>query len=469
MQQLNFRLDGKNILIAGLARSGTAAVRLAEAHGAVVTVTDTRPEAELQDSLSRISSSARVIQGKPSLDICQDFDLVVLSPGIPPRQDWIEEAVSAGIEVISEVELAYRMMRGKILGITGTNGKTTTTLLTGAILTAAGIDNEVTGNVGTALSESVLKAGKENRSPVFVTELSSFQLEKTHRFSCAIAMLLNCTPDHLNRYPDFESYRDTKLRIFRNQDENDFAIINADDSVLMEKAGGLGARLFPFSITRPLEQGVFISEGCFLARWQGHDEKLLDAVDIRLKGEHNLENIAAALSASFLAGANPGGMSEAVRNFKGVEHRLEFVSRLNQVDYFNDSKSTTVHSTIRALQSIPGKVILIMGGFDKGDDFTRLKPIVADKVKLLILMGATAGRIETQLDGSSEILRVSGLEKAVSAAAECAAPGDTVLLSPACASYDMFKDYEHRGREFKSLVLSLPPAGNSYISEVSSS
>lgn len=465
----NSKLDRKKILIAGLGRSGTAAARLAEAHGAVITVTDARPEAELRDNLSRISSRAKVILGKPPREVYLDSDMVVLSPGIPPRQDWIEEAVSAGIEVIGEVELAYRMMQGKILGITGTNGKTTTTLLTGAILTAAGIDNEVTGNVGTALSESVLKAGKENRSPVFVTELSSFQLEKTNRFRCDTALLLNCAPDHLDRYPDFESYRDTKFRIFLNQDEKDFAVINADDSVLIEKAGRLRSRLFPFSVSRPLEQGVFISEGCFLARWKGHEAKLLDTTEIGLKGEHNLENIAAALSASFLAGANPGGMSEAVRNFKGVEHRLEFVSRLGQVDYFNDSKSTTVHSTIRALQAIPGKIILIMGGFDKGDDFTRLRPIVAEKVKLLILMGATAGKIEAQLGGSSEILRVSGLEKAVSAAAGSVVPGDTVLLSPACASYDMFKDFEHRGREFKSLVLALQPAGSSYISEVSSS
>ena len=468
MQLIKRKLNGKKILIAGLARSGIAAARLAEAHGAIVTVTDTRSEEELRENLARISSQVKISLGKPSKQDCLGSDLVVLSPGIPPHQDWIEETISAGVTVIGEVELAFMLMDGKIAGITGTNGKTTTTLLTGAVLSASGLDIEVTGNVGTALSESVLKATQERRSPLFVTELSSFQLEKTRDFTCHIASLLNCAPDHLDRYLDFESYRKTKFRIFLNQSENDFAVINADDDSLMKEAGQLRSQLFPFSISRTLEQGVFLNEGFLWVKWKGSEKRLLKISDIGLRGEHNLENTAAALSVSFLAGADTGKMAEAVKNFKGVEHRLEFVTRLDGVDYFNDSKSTTVHSTIRALQSIPGNIILIMGGFDKGDDFTRLKPIVGERVTRLILLGDTAKKIRIQLDDVVPILHVNSLEQAVTAAAGFSKSGDTVLLSPACASFDMFKNFEHRGKIFKSLVLSLQSPGKQKTSEVAS-
>ena len=462
------KLNGKKILVAGLARSGIAAARLAEAHGAIVTVTDTRSGEELRESLDRISSQVKTSLGKPSKQDYLGSDLVVLSPGIPPHQAWIEEAVSAGVKVIGEVELAYMLMDGKIAGITGTNGKTTTTLLTGAILSAAGLDIEVTGNVGTALSESVLKAAQERRRPLFVTELSSFQLEKTRDFHCNIALILNCAPDHLDRYPDFESYRETKFRIFLNQSENDFAVINADDDSLMKKAGQLRAQVFPFSISRILEQGVFLKEGSLWVKWKGCEKKLLETSNIGLRGEHNLENTAAALSISFLAGADTGKMTEAVKNFKGVEHRLEFVTRLDGVDYLNDSKSTTVHSTIRALQSIPGNIILIMGGSDKGDDFTRLQPIIRERVTRIILLGETAKKIRSQLNDVVPILHVNSLEQAVTAAKGFSGPGDTILLSPACASFDMFKNFEHRGEIFKSLVVSLRTSGQQKISEAPS-
>ena len=468
MKQSKHTLDRKKILVAGLARSGTAAASLAAAHGALVTVTDTRPEEELRENLARINGKVKISLGNPSRKDCLEYDLIVLSPGVQPHQDWIEEADSDGIKIIGEVELAYMLMDGRILGITGTNGKTTTTLLTGAVLSASGMDIEVTGNVGTALSESVLKAARENRRPLFVTELSSFQLEKIRDLTCNIALFLNCTPDHLDRYPDFESYRKTKFRIFLNQTENDFAVINADDSSLMEMAGQLRSQVFPFSTSRKLDQGVFVNRGWIYASWKGWEGKLLKTSDIRLRGAHNLENIAAALSVSFLAGADPVKMPEAVNSFKGVEHRLEFVTRLDQVDYFNDSKSTTVHSTLKAIQSIGGNIILIMGGYDKGGDFTQLKPIVTERVKRLILLGDTASKIKAQLGENAEIFQAADLEQAVFAAAEFSDPGDTVLLSPACASFDMFKDFEHRGKEFKSLVLSMLSRRQGSCTEVSS-
>jgi len=459
-------LEGKKILVAGLARSGTAAVELAAACGALVTAADTRPVSELRGQLERLEGKVRVITGNPSRRECLESDLVVLSPGVPPRQPWVETAVKSGVPVIGEVELASMVLEGSILGITGTNGKTTTTMLTGAILEASGIDIEVTGNVGTALSESVLKALRENRKPLFVTELSSFQLEGIRELKCHIALLLNCTPDHLDRYPDFRTYREAKLRIFLNQGPEDFTVVNAEDDFLVKEAEKLKSRLFPFSIRRELEQGVFLREATFYARDGGQELRLIDTADLQLRGEHNLENAAASLAASLLAGADRCGMPRAVRGFAGVEHRLEFVTRIGEVDYFNDSKATTVESTIRALQSFPGNVILILGGYDKGADFTPLRPMALEKVRQLILIGATAPKIRAGLDGTAEILSAGSLAEAVRKAADAALPGDTVLLSPACASFDMFKDYEHRGREFKSLVLAMQARNKGNLREV---
>ncbi len=465
MKQPVLELKGKRIMVAGLGRSGTAAARLASDCGALVTVTDTLPEEKLKKNLSLLGEATSIRLGTPSRQDYLATDLIVLSPGVPPGQAWLKEAASAGRNIIGEVELAYMAMSGRVLGITGTNGKTTTTMLTGAVLASSGMDIEVAGNVGTALSESVLRARHENREPLFVTELSSFQLEGIRTFRCEIALLLNCTPDHLDRYPDFAAYREAKMRIFLNQKATDFAVINADDPSLMEDARPLPSRVFPFSTSRKLEEGVFIDGGSFWARQNGADTRLLKTDELRLMGSHNLENAAAALAASFLAGAAVETMAAAVRTFKGVEHRLEFVACLEGTDYFNDSKSTTVQSTLKALGAFTGKIILIMGGFDKGGDFTPLTEIVTEKVKLLILMGDTAGKIKKQLGNSVPIRLVDGLQAAVAAASAISAPGDTVLLSPACASFDMFKDYEERGKIFKSLVLSGKFSGREYARE----
>ena len=453
MKQLNRKLDGIKILVVGLARSGTAAARLADSSGAAVTVTDIRPEKELRENLPRLSPRTGTRLGRITADECASFDQVILSPGINPRQDWIEKAESRGTRFVSEIEFAASLLEGNILGITGTNGKTTTTMLTGRMLAASGIDSEVTGNVGTPLSESVLKAAREGRRPVFVTELSSFQLEKTENLKCKTAVLLNCTPDHLDRYPDFDSYRQTKLRIFSNQSGDDFSVINADDPFLAGETGKLESASFPFSLSRSLEQGVFLSGNHFWAVREGKSARLLEKGEIRLRGNHNLENVAAALAASFLSGADPESMSRAVRDFSGLEHRLEFITGINGVDYFNDSKSTTSHSTLRALEAFSGRIVLIMGGYDKGEDFSGLKPAVAEKVRHLVLLGATAEKIEKQLERATEITRVENLEQAIETASGAAVSGDTVLFSPACASFDMFRDYEHRGKAFKSLVL----------------
>ena len=468
MKQLKRKLDNMRLLVVGLARSGTAAARLADSFGASVTVTDIRSEKELKNNLLRLSPRTTVRLGKITASECASFDLVILSPGVNPEQDWIREAESKGTRFVGEIEFASSLLEGRILGITGTNGKTTTTRLTGAMLSASGIDNEVAGNVGTPLSEKVLLASRQGRKPLFVTELSSFQLEKTENLSCRIAVLLNCTPDHLDRYPDFETYRKTKLRIFRNQSDNDFTIVNADNPFLMKETSKLASCCFPFSLSAPLDQGIFQEGEHFWAVRGGERVQLLRKDDIRLRGGHNLENVAASLAASFLSGANPESLSRAVRGFNGLEHRLEFVTDIAGVDYFNDSKSTTCQSTCKAIEALSGRIVLIMGGFDKGEDFSCLKPAVASRVSHLVLLGATADKIKEKLQGATEILMAADLEQAIATAASLAASGETVLFSPACASFDMFNDYEHRGKTFKSLLLSHKSTRNHRLSEVNS-
>jgi len=451
-------LKNKKVLVAGLGRSGIAAARLAAACGARVTVTDIRTESELKDSLARLSPETDIILGKTPESLMEGTELLVLSPGIPPRQPWIQEAIRSGAELIGEVELAFRMMSGRILGITGTNGKTTTTMLTGKILSSAGIDIEIAGNVGTALSDRVLDAQNDNRSPLYVTELSSFQLEGTHTFRCPIAVILNCTPDHLDRYRDFSEYRKTKLRVFLNQEKDDYAVINADSPELVEAAEDLDAQVFPFSTSRVLEKGVFVDQGALWVRQEDESIRLLDIEELKLRGNHNLENAAAALAASFLAGAPPFRMADAVRDFKGLEHRLEFVGCFNGTEFFNDSKSTTPHSTQKALESFPGGIILIMGGFDKGSDFTFLAEEVSAKVRKLILIGDTAAKISSQLTGYAPQRTADTFANAVAEAFKSAQPGNTVLFSPGCSSFDMFRDFEHRGKAFKELVLEMASA-----------
>jgi len=458
LSQYKRNLENKKVLIAGLGRSGTAAALLAAACGARVTVTDIRAESELRESLSLLSPETDIILGKTPESFVEGTELLVLSPGIPPGQPWIQEAIRSGAELIGEVELAFRMMSGRILGITGTNGKTTTTMLTGKILSSAGIDIEIAGNVGTALSDRVLAAQNENRSPLYVTELSSFQLEGTRAFRCPIAVVLNCTPDHLDRYRDFSEYRKTKFRVFLNQEKDDHAVINADSPELMEAATELDSRVFPFSTSRVLANGVFVDQGSLWVRREGESIRLLDLKELELRGNHNLENAAAALAASFLAGAPPSRMAGAVRDFKGVEHRLEFVGCFNGAEFFNDSKATTPHSTQKALESFPGGIILIMGGFDKGNDFTFLAEEVSAKVRKLILIGDTAEKISNQLTGYAPQCKADSFANAVAKAFNSAQPGDTVLFSPGCSSFDMFRDFEHRGKAFKDLVFQMASA-----------
>lgn len=452
MNEWRSQLKNKRILIVGLGRSGKAAARLASACGARVLITDIRPRQDLEENLATLGREVEVCLGKPDKVIREEPDLIVLSPGVPPQQNWIQSMAESGEEIIGEVEFAYQLLEGRVIGISGTNGKTTTTLLTGALLASSGIDVEVTGNIGTALSDSVFRARTQDRQPVYVTELSSFQLEGIKHFRCDTAALLNCTPDHLDRYPDYESYRDAKLKIFLNQQHSDFAVVNANDQNLMEGASHFKANIFPFSSEQELEEGVFLKNDTIWARKNGVSTRLTGIEEIRLRGRHNLENVMASLAIAFLEIGEGADFSRTISEFSGVEHRLEPVATIDGVDYINDSKSTTVESTLRALESFPGTIILIMGGSDKGSEFTPLKPMVKKKVRKLILLGQTAAKIKEDLSSQVPALIVPSMEEAVKAARQSAFRGDTVLLSPGCASFDMFKNFEERGDRFKSLV-----------------
>jgi UDP-N-acetylmuramoylalanine--D-glutamate ligase len=450
--------SGQKILVVGAARSGTAAAEFLLSRGAHVVLTDTRNEGLLAASLAPLRAAARTA-GELTLELgghkagsFRDSSLVVVSPGVPLAHPLFEESRKAGIPVIAEIELAWRHIKGKILGITGSNGKTTTTSLVAELLRTAGLRGFAAGNIGTPLIAYASTSGPED---IYVVELSSFQLESIRDFRPYVAALLNLTPDHMDRYRGFEDYIDAKQRIFMNQSADDFAVLNADDP----RTAALGSRVRStpvwFSRLGQVRRGTFIEKGRIIYRDDSGDTELLSAGDIRLKGSHNLENVLAACAIARLAGAAHPGMARGIRDFSGVEHRLEFVAELDGVQYFNDSKATNVDAAIKSLEAFAGNIVLIAGGRDKGGDFLPLRALVSQRVKHLILIGEAAGKMRSALSGAVTTSTAASLPQAVERAREQSRPGDIVLLAPACASFDMFDDYEHRGRVFKEAVLSL--------------
>ncbi len=444
---------GKRVLIVGLARSGREAARCMAARGATVMVSDSRPPSAFQNEIRQLSAQKIGLElGQHLQETFLTQDLIVVSPGVPWDMPHLVKAREHGIQVVPEIEAASWYLKGPIVGITGSNGKTTTTALLGKVIKGSGFSTFVGGNIGVPLISAVDNTSEET---ILVAELSSFQLEAIQTFRPHVAVLLNLTPNHLDRHPSFEAYVDAKARIFRNQTEDDWAVLNADDPAVMNLAAGIRSRKVFFSRRRNLPDGVFVSDGQVRYRVANLERTLLETHDVGLRGAFNLENILAAAAAACLMGADFGALRTAVREFQAVEHRLEFVRTLRGVEFYNDSKATSVDATAKALSAFERGVHLILGGKDKGAPYAPLRPLLQGRVRDILLIGAAADRIEAELKDVAVTIRAGDLETAVRQAFQRAVPGEVVLLAPACASFDQFEDYEHRGQVFKKLTSEL--------------
>ena len=447
-----FDLEGKRMLVVGLARTGVATALFGAGYGAIVTATDIKPEEELREVAAKLRPAGVALALGPNAAVdLAGLDLIVVSPGVPAKIPLLETARSQGIPVWSEIELAWRFLRGKLIAITGSNGKTTTTSLVAHILKTANIPTLVGGNIGTPL---LARVESSMDTTVTVAEISSFQLETIEAFRPEIGVLLNLTPDHLERHESFEQYAVAKMRMFENQLERDFAILNADDPEVTRRMPSR-PHIYWFSRQKRVAQGAFLLNDQIIFRNDGSETFLMRREDIALKGDHNLENVLAACAVCYLAGADPASIASGVKTFQGVEHRLEFVRQINGVAFYNDSKATNVDATVKAVESFPGSLIVILGGKDKGTGYAELREPLRQRARLVLLIGAAAEKIAAQLEGAVPIEHAGTIGRAVEVAAERANPGDLVLLTPACASFDQFENYEHRGRVFKELVAKL--------------
>jgi UDP-N-acetylmuramoylalanine--D-glutamate ligase len=447
-------VSGKKVLVMGAARSGIACARFLAARGAVVALNDRKPIAEWPEEARALKAmGVGLMDGDVPMWLLDQIELVVMSPGVPTKTIPARYADRAGAEVIGEIELASRFMRGRIVAITGTNGKTTTTSLIGELLKDAGLPVQVGGNIGTPLISLVETSRDDGWT---VAELSSFQLETIVDFHPSVALVLNVTPNHMDRYEHVNDYAAAKHRIFRNQTAEDVAILNADDEIVSSWAKGLRAHVVMFSVRRELEEGLFLRNGRELvSRTKDGERVLMTREEMQLRGLHNVENVLAALAAGLACGASPDSMRATVRRFQPVEHRMERVAEIDGVTFYNDSKATSVDATLKALEALAddeGKVVLILGGRGKLAPYAPLAPLVRAKARKLILIGEDAGKIEEELKESASCERATDMSDAVERAFRAAQAGDTVLLAPACASFDMFQSFEHRGEVFKDAV-----------------
>ena len=442
-------LKNKRVLVVGLARTGVATALFCAARGAQVTATESRTEPQIGDAVAKLRQAGVALELGGHVDrTFVEQDLIVPSPGVPADFPPLAAARKAGVKTWSEIELAYQFLQGSLVGITGSNGKTTTTALIEHILRGAGLPTMLAGNIGTPLI-SIVDQTKKNT--VTVVELSSFQLELIDTFRPNVGLFLNLTPDHLDRHRTLKAYGDAKARIFENQTADDAAILNADDAATAAYAPSK-PQVYWFSRKQRVAQGAYLRGEEVVLRIDGEDHTVLRRGEIPLAGAHNLENVLAATIATKLAGAAVAAIANGVRSFTGVEHRLEFVAEINGVRYYNDSKATNVDATLKALDAFPGRILIVLGGKDKGSDYTVLQQPLREKAILALLIGAAAEKIEGQIRGSVAIERAGTIERAVDVAARTAHSGDIVLLAPACASFDQFENYEQRGRIFKDLV-----------------
>jgi UDP-N-acetylmuramoylalanine--D-glutamate ligase len=451
-----FDLQGKRVLVVGLARTGVVTSLFSAGYGATVTATDAKSEAEMAETAARLrSAGVKLDFGTPPSTLFLEQDLIVVSPGVPATLPALELARARGIPVWSEIELAWRFLRGKLVTITGSNGKTTTTSLVAHILKTAGIATLVGGNIGVPLLALVETS---TDSTVTVAEVSSFQLESIQEFRPEIGVLLNLTPDHLDRHESFEAYAAAKMRMFENQLERDAAVLNADDPEITKRMPSR-PHIYWFSRQKRVAEGAFARDDEIIFRADGSETLVAKRSEIALRGHHNLENVLAACSAAYLAGAPPAAIANGVKTFRAVEHRLEWVADVGGVKFYNDSKATNVDATLKAIEAFPESLIVILGGKDKGSPYTPLREPLQQRGTLAILIGAAAEKIAADLAGSVPLEHAGTLEHAVQLAKQRARPGEVVLFAPACSSFDQFENYEQRGRVFKELVSQLenPP------------
>jgi UDP-N-acetylmuramoylalanine--D-glutamate ligase len=450
---VDMELKGKKILVVGLGKSGLAAALFLRRCGAQVTVSDVRSaEALAREIPALLEEGIAVEAGGHGLLTFRRQDLIVVSPGVPLNTPEIVQVKSFGLPVIGEVELAARYLKGKMLAITGSNGKTTTTSLCGEMLAVGGLPVAVGGNIGLPVIALVEDSREDGWS---VLEVSSFQLETTEQFRPKIAVILNVTPDHLDRHVTFENYVAAKERIFAKQTAEEALVLNWDDPVTRSAAARAPSRVFWFSAKEPVERGTCVVDGevVFKGAKDSAAEGIVAVEKIPLKGSHNVENVLAAVCAARLAGVEAAAIRAAVESFHAVEHRLEYVATLNGVDYYNDSKATNVDAAAKAIGSFSSGIHLILGGKDKNSDYTQLSALLKERVKAVYTIGAAAQKIESHIRGDVPIVSAGTLTQAVNQAADAAMPGEIVLLAPACSSFDQFENYEHRGRAFKELVM----------------
>ncbi len=473
-------LKNKRVLVVGLGKSGKSAALFLRERGAQVTVSDSRSAAALAEQIPALLDEGIAVEtGGHGLLTFRKQDLIVVSPGVPYNMPELQQARAFGLPIIGELEMASRFLQGQVIAITGSNGKTTTTALLGKIFADAGGPTLVGGNIGTPVidlvAESIRLSGgaseeeadssaalRNDKQKVWtVLEVSSFQLETVEEFRPHIAVVLNITPDHLDRHGTFEDYATMKARIAARQGAEDFLVLNAEDKPTQMLAGKTRAKVYWFSTQRPIKQGAFVhgESVLFLAREGGRPEPVLPVAEIPLKGAHNVENVLAAVCAARLGGVSAESIRASVAGFQAVEHRLEFVATVRGVDFYNDSKATNVDATKKALEAFAGGVHLILGGKDKNSDYTELADLIRTRVKTVATIGSAAEKIERQLAGIVKIVSAGTLDVAVKTAAENAVPGEVVLLAPACSSFDQFESYEHRGRVFKEIVKGFSTAG----------
>ncbi len=447
-------LSGRKTLVLGAGKSGIASAKFMAERDATVALHDKKPLENWSDEAKSLKEKFNVglLDGNIPSWLLDQIDLVVISPGVPTNTIPARYVDRKDGEVIGEVELAYRFLKGRIVGITGSNGKTTTTTLIGELLKDAGIETLVGGNIGTPLLDLT---GTATEKTWTVAELSSFQLETIKDFRANVAIATNVTPNHLDRYDFFSDYAAAKHRLFMNQTADDVAILNADDEITASWVKGLKANVVLFSVKKELDEGLFLRNRDLVCRANGKEKVLTTRDRVFVRGLHNVENILAGFAAGLACGASPDSMRCTVANFKGVEHRIEYSGEIDGVKFYNDSKATSVDAALKALEALSeeaGKTILILGGRGKNAPYAPLVPLIEKTVRALVLIGEDADNIEAQLKGITEIIRADSMSDAVKKSLEASEKGDSVLLAPACASFDMFTSFEHRGEMFKSAV-----------------
>ncbi len=448
-------LKNKKVLVLGLGITGISTIKALDKLGADIVLSDKKTEEDLKDVLDKINYiSMEKHLNTDEFDL-QGIDLIIKSPGIPPFVKLLKIANENGIEVITDIEFAYRVSQNKnFIAITGTNGKTTSTMLTGEILRKAKIKTHVVGNIGTGIMDKILEAGNDD---VFVTELSSFQLEHTSTFKPKIGLITNITPDHLDWHGSFENYRDAKLKIFRNQDKMDYLILNYDDINLRGLKNKVKSKVIYFSTKEKLQEGIYADEEYIIINYHNDSLKLMRCDELKILGKHNLENALGCIGIAIAMGISIDILKEALKTFQGVEHRLEFVATWDGITFYNDSKGTNPDASMKAVEAVKKPIILIAGGYDKGSSYDEFIRSFNGKVKALILLGQTKEKIKeaAMANNFTNFFLVNNMKEAVGVSSKIGIQGDNVLLSPACASWGMYKNYEERGKDFKKEVFDL--------------